>query len=131
MPIDRGNGARQLVTPLADPAAAVVCLTGDGGMQFSLAEIGSARDAGAKVIFLVWNNDGYEEIRNYMIENEIEPIGVTPSAPDFIKIADAFSVPAVRLDSIAQLPEALLAAAETEGPFLIEIHQTKTRGATA
>lgn len=116
---------------LADPSVSVVCLTGDGGMQFSLAEIGSARDAGAKVIFLVWNNDGYEEIKNYMSERAIEPVGVTPTPPDFLKIADAYGLPAVRLEAISQLPEALLAASETDGPSLIEIHQRKTRGATA
>lgn len=116
---------------LADPNASVVCLTGDGGLQFSLAELGSARDAGAKVIFLVWNNDGYEEIKNYMIDRDIQPLGVHPTPPDFLKIADAFGLPAVRLDAISQLPEALLAASETDGPSLIEIHQRHTRGATA
>ena len=116
---------------LADPGASVVCLAGDGGMQFSLAELGSARDAAARVIFIVWNNDGYEEIRTYMTDRGIAPVGIAPTPPDFLKIAEAYGLPAVRLDAITQLPEALLAAAETEGPSLIEIHQKHTRGATA
>jgi acetolactate synthase-1/2/3 large subunit len=44
---------------LAAPGATVVCLTGDGGLQFSLAELGSAKDIEAPVIFVVWNNNGY------------------------------------------------------------------------
>ncbi len=113
------------------PDRPVVCLTGDGGFQFSLAEIGSAADAGARVVFLVWNNDGYQEIENYMVECGIEPEGVRPSAPDFLDIARAYGLPAVRLSDVGELAEALRAAASRNGPSLIEIHQTRTRGATA
>ncbi|MBB3976150.1 acetolactate synthase-1/2/3 large subunit [Rhizobium azooxidifex] len=113
------------------PDRPVVCLTGDGGFQFSLAEIGSAADAGARVVFLVWNNDGYQEIENYMVESGIEPEGVKPSAPDFLDIARAYGLPAVRLSDVGELAAALQAAAKRNGPSLIEIHQTRTRGATA
>lgn len=113
---------------LAEPGTPVVCLTGDGGLQFTLSEIGSARDAGAKVIFLVWNNDGYQEIENYMIENGITPEGVRPSAPDFVKIGEAYGLPSVRLDDIDALDEALKRAVAHEGPSLIEVHERKTRG---
>jgi acetolactate synthase-1/2/3 large subunit len=116
---------------IADPQAPVVCLTGDGGLQFTLAEIGSAKDAGANVIFLVWNNDGYGEIESYMIENGIEPEGVKPSAPDFLKIAEAYGLPAKRLAHVEELPRALAQMRAHPGPSLIEIHQTKTIGATA
>ncbi|MDQ0348083.1 5-guanidino-2-oxopentanoate decarboxylase [Ancylobacter vacuolatus] len=116
---------------LGAPGRPIVCLTGDGGFQFSLAEIGSAVDAGAKVIFLVWNNDGYQEIENYMIENGITPEGVKPSAPDFLTVAQAYGVPATRLADVEELAAALASANERNGPSLIEIHQTHTRGATA
>ncbi|MCB4770377.1 5-guanidino-2-oxopentanoate decarboxylase [Ancylobacter sp. Lp-2] len=113
------------------PGRPVVCLTGDGGFQFSLAEIGSAADAGATVIFLVWNNDGYQEIETYMLDCGIEPEGVKPSAPDFAAIAGAYGVPALSLADVAELGPALAAAAQRNGPSLIEIHQTRTRGASA
>ncbi|WP_250958473.1 5-guanidino-2-oxopentanoate decarboxylase [Rhizobium sp. CG5] len=116
---------------VAEPQTPIVCLAGDGGLQFSLAEIGSARDIAAKVIFLVWNNDGYEEIKNHMLECGIEPEGVTPSAPDFPMIARAYGVPACRLANISELPEALRWAAQQPGPALIEIHERNTLGATA
>jgi acetolactate synthase I/II/III large subunit len=116
---------------LADPQAPVVCLTGDGGFQFTLAEIGAAKDAGTSVIFLVWNNDGYQEIESYMVENGIEPEGVKPTPPDFLKIADAFGLPSIRLLNVAELPTALRKFRQISGPSLIEIHQTGTTGATA
>lgn len=116
---------------IAEPQTPVVCVTGDGGFQFTLAEIGSAKDAGSNVIFLVWNNDGYQEIETYMVENGIKPEGVKPSPPDFLKIAEAYGLPSVRLGDIKELPAALENFRRLEGPSLIEIHQTKTVGATA
>lgn len=113
---------------LAEPGTPVVCLTGDGGLQFTLAEIGSARDAGARVIFLVWNNDGYQEIETYMIDNGITPEGVKPSAPDFVKIGEAYGLPSWRLDDISELEAALKSAAGHGGPTLIEVHERHTRG---
>lgn len=115
---------------IAEPETPVICLVGDGGFQFSLAEIGSARDVGARIVFLVWNNDGYREIHDYMVSQGIEPEGVTPSAPDFTMVARAYGLEAVRLDDIAELPDALRAAASVGGPSLIEIHETATRGVT-
>nr|WP_313194682.1 5-guanidino-2-oxopentanoate decarboxylase [Shinella zoogloeoides] len=116
---------------LAEPDAPIICLVGDGGLQFSLSEIGSAADARARVIFLVWNNDGYQEIENFMIDAGITPEGVKPSAPDFIAIGTAYGVPSERLADVKDLPAGLERAGEREGPSLIEIHQTKTAGATA
>ena len=54
-----------------------------------------------------------------------------PSAPDFVAIAGAYGVPALRLADVAELGLALVAAAERNGPSLIEIHQARTRGASA
>ncbi|HEX4765982.1 MAG TPA: 5-guanidino-2-oxopentanoate decarboxylase [Lichenihabitans sp.] len=116
---------------VAAPSAPVVCLTGDGGFQFSLAEIGSALDARAGVIFLVWNNDGYQEIETVMAGAGIVPEGVKPSAPDFLLVAAAYGIPAERLADVAELPAALRRARDGGGPALIEIHQSRTRGATA
>jgi len=109
----------------------VVCLVGDGGLQFSLAELGSAKDCGANVIFLVWNNDGYGEIKTYMVDCGIEPEGVTPSAPDFLKIAEAYGLPSERLSNASELAGALTRLAALSGPGLIEIHETETQGVTA
>jgi len=54
----------------------VVCLIGDGGLQFTLPELASAVEAHTPVIVLLWNNQGYEEIKKYMVNRAIEPVGV-------------------------------------------------------
>lgn len=83
------------------------------------------------MIFLVWNNDGYQEIESYMIDSGVTPEGVRPSAPDFILAAKAYGIEAERLTSVTDLSRALADAGARSGPSLIEIHQVKTSGATA
>ena len=43
---------------VADPQRPVVAIVGDGGLQFCLAELGTAMEVGGPLIVLVWNNYG-------------------------------------------------------------------------
>ena len=106
---------------IAVPDTPVVCLTGDGGMQFTLPEIGAAKDAGAAVIYVVWNNSGYREIETSMRDAGVEPVGVSPAPPDFLKIAEAYGIPAERISRIGELAPALARARAAGGPALIDI----------
>lgn len=116
--------------------APVVCVVGDGGFQFCLGALGAAADESAPVIFVVWNNHGYQEIEDYMLSRDIEPVGVRPLAPDFTKIASAYGIPSQRIrmtdgnDQNALVPggldlepfaAALRSARAGAGPALIEI----------
>ena len=106
---------------LAAPGTPVVCLSGDGGFQFTLPELGAALDADAPVIFVVWNNRGYREIETSMRDVGVEPVGVSPAPPDFVLIAQAYGLAAERLASVADLPSALRKAHAGGKPCLIEI----------
>ena len=125
----RAASARSAIGPpaaigaaLAAPDAPVVCLAGDGGFQFTLPELGAAVDAGAPVIFVVWNNRGYREIETSMRDAGVEPVGVSPAPPDFLKIAEAYGIAAERLagDGGACRPRCS-ARARPAQPYLIEI----------
>ena len=106
---------------LAAPDAPVVCLTGDGGFQFTMPELGAALDAGAPVIFVVWNNRGYREIETSMLDAGVEPVGVSPAPPDFLKIAEAYGIAAERLTATRDLAAVLKRARQSGQPYLIEI----------
>ncbi|RUY83725.1 hypothetical protein EN974_36650, partial [Mesorhizobium sp. M7A.F.Ca.CA.001.12.2.1] len=106
---------------LAIPDAPVVCLTGDGGFQFTLPELGAALDARVPVIFVVWNNRGYREIETSMLDVGVEPVGVSPAPPDFCKLAEAYGIGAERLADIDALADALKRARATGLPRVIEI----------
>ncbi|MBZ9992178.1 5-guanidino-2-oxopentanoate decarboxylase [Mesorhizobium sp. BH1-1-4] len=106
---------------LAMPGTPVVCVTGDGGLQFTLPELGVALDSDAPVIFVVWNNRGYREIETSMLDVGVEPVGVSPAPPDFCKLAEAYGISAERLADIDALPRALKQARATGLPRIIEI----------
>jgi acetolactate synthase I/II/III large subunit len=106
---------------LAAPERPVVCLTGDGGLQFVLAELGAALDAGVAVITVVWNNSGYREIEAAMREAAVEPVGVSPAAPDFCAVARAYGMAAERLGGTGELGPALRRARAARRACLIEV----------
>jgi len=109
----------------------VVCLIGDGGLQFTLPELASAVEARTPVIVLLWNNQGYEEIKKYMVNRAIEPVGVDIYTPDFIGVAKALGCAAEAISSVAQLRSALRAATDRQGPTVIEIDQNQWMQAVA
>jgi len=92
---------------IACPDRPVIALVGDGGAQFTLPELISARESEAGIVMIVWNNNGYREIRDYMVSREIKPIAVDPQPPDFLKAAEAMGVPARRVESMDDLVAAL------------------------
>jgi acetolactate synthase-1/2/3 large subunit len=109
---------------LGHPGRPAVALLGDGGLQFTLAELGSARDCGANVAFLVWNNAGYREIETSMTGSGITPIGVTPSAPDFSVVATAYGLQSRQVSSRDELMSTLK---QMPRPCLIEYLDTEDR----
>jgi acetolactate synthase-1/2/3 large subunit len=112
---------------LAAPDRPVVVLIGDGGLQFTIAELASAVEAEVPLIVLLWNNDGYGEIKTYMVERQIAPIGVDIFTPDFQTIARGFGCIAERPESDAALTGALRAAAGRRIPTVIELRADKFR----
>ncbi|MEJ6390456.1 5-guanidino-2-oxopentanoate decarboxylase [Gymnodinialimonas ulvae] len=117
-----GYGAPAAIgAALGAPDTPVLCLSGDGGLQFVLSELGTAMDERAAVIFLVWNNNGYQEIERFMRDNAIEPEGVKPSAPDFVQVAQAYGMPAERIIGIAALTQALDRALAAKTAYLIDM----------
>lgn len=105
---------------MAKPDRHVVVVTGDGGIQFTLPELMSGKEAKAGVIVVIWNNNGYREIKDYMVSKEIKPVAVDIPPPDFGKTAESVGIPYVRPASLAEFAAALKEHAKTEVPVIIE-----------
>ncbi|MFB3058756.1 MAG: thiamine pyrophosphate-dependent enzyme, partial [Gammaproteobacteria bacterium] len=108
---------------LAAPERPVIGLIGDGGAQFTIGELASAVEAKLPVIFLIWNNSGYGEIKRFMIEANIPQIGVDLYTPDFVGLGKAFGCHAVRVTNLGDLESELITAAGQKLPTLIEVMQ--------
>ena len=101
----------------------VVCLIGDGGLQFTLPELASAVEAQAPVIVLLWNNAGYGEIKKYMVRHNVTPVGVDLYTPDFMILARGFGCAKQRVGTVSGLIEAVSCAAGRRVPTVLEIDE--------
>lgn len=107
---------------LAAPAARVLCITGDGGAQFSLPELMCAVDENLPISFVIWNNHGYQEIATSMQAVGVSVVGCDPTPPDFAAVALSCGMHFWRCGpEPAAVADALRSAAEISGPTLIEI----------
>ncbi len=105
---------------LAAPDRPVLALAGDGGFQFTIQELATARDLGAAVVALVYDNRGYGEIRDAMDHAGIGHVGTDATTHDLVAIATGFGVAATRSSSLLELEEQLSAALASELPAVIE-----------
>jgi acetolactate synthase-1/2/3 large subunit len=108
---------------IGQPDRPVICLIGDGGLQFSIGELASAVEAKTPIIILLWNNFGYGEIKSFMVSRQIQPIGVDIGTPDFVLLAKAFGAASERLEAPDDLARLLNEAASRNVPTLIEINE--------
>jgi len=96
----------------------VIAVVGDGGLMFNLGEILTARQIECPLIILLWNNQGYLEIKNYMKEKGIKPIGVDLLVPDFTQMAQSFGCAYESFSGIEQFKRVLVASAGRSRPTI-------------
>jgi len=106
---------------VAMPERPVASVIGDGGLLFTVAELVSAVEAKAGIPILLWNNRRYLTIKDYMIQDQIRPIGVIEHSPEFQAIAKGCGCEGAVLKSEKGLVEALRAADARDRPTVIEI----------
>jgi acetolactate synthase-1/2/3 large subunit len=98
---------------VAAPDRAVIGLFGDGAAMFSIQELVTATEQRLALPVVIVDNGGYGEIRQQMIERDIEPQAVDLDRPDFPALAravGAHGVTATTVDDIAEMAaEALVA----------------------
>ncbi len=110
-----------IAAKLAHPERCIVCFAGDGDLQMSLAELGTAMQTGAAPVVLVLDNAGYGTIR--MHQERHYPERVTGTAlvnPDFAAIAREYGFHAERVERTVDFADAFeRAAAAKAGGLLV------------
>jgi acetolactate synthase-1/2/3 large subunit len=106
---------------LAAPDRSVAALAGDGGLLFTLSELATAYDLGLALPVIVWNNDGYGEIRDSMGRLGIPPLGTDASAHDLVAIARGFGCRGERAEDMDAVERLVSEALAADRPTLIEV----------
>lgn len=101
----------------------VISLMGDGGIQFTIAELICAAELELPLIILLWNNQGYGEIRRYMQERGLPEIGVNIKTPNFEALSAGFGAGYRRITSEQQLLSALAEDVNGRQPVIYEVDE--------
>ena len=110
---------------LASPGRPVLALAGDGGFQYTLNELSTAVEARIPVTVLLWHNHSYGEIASQFRGAGMEPLACDIHSPDFLRLAESYGCPAVRVEDHDALASALADAQSRHVPTLIELPEER------
>ena len=106
---------------IAAPDRPVLAIVGDGGWLFTVAEMAAARDLNSKIVLLLWDNRGYEQIRDSFDDVNAPPMGVDVSSHDPVAIAKGFGWNTSEVTTPQQLAAALQNGFAANTPQFIRV----------
>ncbi|MDR7002873.1 acetolactate synthase large subunit [Neobacillus niacini] len=107
---------------LAAPESTVVAIVGDGGFQMTLQELSVIQERNLPVKIIIVNNGALGMVRQWqelLYDNRISE-SLLPVQPDFVKLADSYSIRGMRIDTQEELIAALPEVFAYDGPVLLD-----------
>jgi acetolactate synthase-1/2/3 large subunit len=103
------------------PDKTVWCIDGDGSLQMTIQELATLVQDKIAVKIAILNNGYLGMVRQWQELFYGKRYVATPlSCPDFVKIAEAYCIPALRVTRREEVIPAIKQAMEYDGPFLID-----------
>ena len=103
------------------PDEIVWCIAGDGGFQMTIQELATIAQENVAVKIAIINNSYLGMVRQWQELFYQKRYVATPlTSPDFIKIGEAYHIPALRVKKKEEVVPAIEKAMEHQGPFLID-----------
>lgn len=123
-----GSGTMGFAVPaaigakIAAPDRQVVAVTGDGGFQMTIQELGTIMQENLPVKILILNNNYLGMVRQWQeLFFEKRYSFVDLKNPDFVQIAKGFSIDAERVSERKELDAAMDRFLASEKPFILEV----------
>jgi len=123
-----GSGTMGFALPAAigakfgRPDLPVWCVAGEGGFVMTAQELSVAVEHNLDIKIVILNNFSLGMVRQFQddfyggVRSQVDMTVI----PDFVKLADAYGLPGIRVDTLEQVGPAMDAAEKTKGPFLID-----------
>ncbi len=103
------------------PDKTVWCIDGDGSLQMTIQELATLVQDKIAVKIAVMNNGYLGMVRQWQdLFYEKRYVATPLSCPDFVKVAEAYSIPGLRVTRREEVPAAIQKAMDYDGPFLID-----------
>ena len=104
------------------PEKEVIIIVGDGGFQMNIQELAVLTQENLCVKIIILNNEYLGMVRQWQELFFEKRYSFTDLVnPDFIKIAEAYSIPALRVEDESELSNGLDALLKAETSFLLEV----------
>ena len=104
------------------PNRQVICITGDGGFQFNVQELGTCVQYGLRPVVLVFNDDAWGLLRHYQKNRgKGRYIASDLRNPDFTSLAEAYGACGLQARSLPELVRGLERALEAETVTVIDV----------
>ncbi len=109
---------------LAAPRRQVVGVSGDGGLLFTVTELATAAAERLPIAVVVFDNGGYGEIRNEMLDRGEAPTAVAAPPRDLVLLATSLGAYGVRVETPDDLAVELAAARARTGPTVVVVPES-------
>ena len=110
-----------IAAKLVRPECRVVTVNGDGGFLMNVQELETAMRLRTPIVNLVWENAQYGSIVWKQDKRFGRHFGTDFTNPDFVRLADAFGMPAWRCEGVDDLGRHLRHALALDVPSLIVV----------
>ncbi len=106
---------------LARPNERVWSISGDGGFQMNIQELGTLMQQQLDIKMLLFNNGYLGMVRQWQTLFYDERYAGTPmQSPNFGLIAEAYGIPYIKVEELSEIEPALKKAKEHKGAILVE-----------
>ena len=106
---------------LARPDERVWSISGDGGFQMNMQELGTIMEYGTDVKIMILNNGYLGMVRQWQtLFFDGRYAGTPMQSPDFGQVAKAYGIPYQKVTELDQVDAAIKAAAEHDGAYILE-----------
>lgn len=107
---------------LALPQKEVIAIIGDGGFQMTAQELGTIMQYNIPVKIIVLNNSFLGMVRQWQeLFHQKRYSSTEMTNPDFIKLAEAYNIPARRVKNRSDLQSALKSMLKSDTSFFVEV----------
>jgi acetolactate synthase-1/2/3 large subunit len=106
---------------VGQPDQTVWCIDGDGGFQMTVQELGTIAQENLNIKIAILNNGYLGMVRQWQqLFYSRRYVGTPLAGPDFVKIAEAYGIPGMRVTDKLEVPAAIQRAMDHDGAFLLD-----------
>ncbi|MFA8439469.1 acetolactate synthase large subunit [Pueribacillus sp. YX66] len=111
---------------MANPSRTCISIVGDAGFQMTNQELSIIQELNLPIKIIIVNNYSLGMVRQWqeLFYEERYSESLMPNQPDFLKLAEAFGIEGLRVESLSEAKEVLKNVIDADRPILIDCRVT-------